>query len=338
MKAIVTTSANPFHYGHLSLYNEAKRIFGKNNVKVAIGRNVSKNIDFNRISYHLTPYKIQYDIAENITLADYCRNNNINYIVRGIRNSVDAEYELKLDFLNKEINNHIQTMFFPTKDIFSNISSTSINELLKYNKYNIAKKYMNEDAMYRFINKAPKFLIFFGRSCIGKTYFLENNEIFKNKQIINIDNIFWDIFKECYGNELKEKVSLRSKELVYSGKNLEKLIKKYSTREFWDIFFHFIEENFDNFELYDKNIFDLNSENKIYLLDFAHIGSYWNTIPPDLRGQLYLINLTNSKVNRDFYINKKNFSEKIKYLDKNYKDPSYFDKLINISNFYKDEK
>lgn len=338
MRAIVTTSANPFHYGHLSLYNEAKRIFGKNNVKVAIGRNVSKNINFNRIAYHLTPYKIQYDIAENITLADYCKNNNINYIIRGIRNSVDAEYELKLDFLNKEINNHIQTMFFPTKDIFSNISSSSINELLKYNKYDVVKKYMNEDAMYRFINKAPKFVIFFGRSCIGKTYFLEKNEVFKNKQIISIDNIFWDIFKEYYGESLKEKVSLKSRELVYNGKSLEKLIKKYSTREFWKTFFNFIEKNFNSFEFYNKNIFDLNLEDEVYLLDFAHIGSYWNTIPSDLKGKLYLVNLTNSKVNRDLYINKKNFSEKIKYLDKNYREPNYFDKLINLSNYLGNEK
>lgn len=333
MKAIITTSANPFHYGHLSLYREAIKIFGKNNAKVAIGRNTSKNVDFNRIAYHLTPYRIKYDIAENITLADYCKNNNIDYIVRGIRNSVDAEYELKLDFLNKEINNKIQTMFFPTKDIFSNISSTSINELLKYNKCDVAKKYMNEDAMYRFINKTPKFIVFFGRSCVGKSYFLNNAEIFKNKQIINVDGIFWDIFEKCYNKELKEKVSLQSKELVYRGKNLEKLIKKYSTREFWETFFDFVEQNFNSFSIDDKNIFDFNLENELYLLDFAHIGSYWSTIPSDLKGKLYLINLTNSKTNRDSYINMKNFSEKIKYLDKNYKEPTYFDKIINIGEF-----
>lgn len=329
MKAIVTTSANPFHYGHLSLYREAVKIFGVENVRVAIGKNASKNIDFNRIIYHLTPYRINYDIAEGITLADYCKNNNVNFIVRGIRNSVDAEYELKLDFLNKEINENLQTMFFPTKDIFSNISSTSINELLKYHKYDVVQKYMNEDSMYRFINKSPIFIVFFGKSCVGKSYFLTHK--FKNKSIVSVDEIFWDIFSKCYGNNLKEKIMDESRKLVYGGKNLQNLIAKYSTREFWETFFDFIEKNFLKTTL-NKNNIRINLENDVYLLDFAHIGSYWNTIPVDLRGRLYLIKLNNSNENRKKYIEEKKFAEKIDYLDKNYRDPEYFDEVFDIDN------
>ena len=118
MKAIVTTSANPLHYGHMSLYNESVKIFGKGNVKITIGKNANKNIDFGRILFHIKPYGVDYEIAENITLSDYCKNNNIDYIVRGIRNAVDAEYELKLDFLNKEINCDIQTKRIDKNNIF----------------------------------------------------------------------------------------------------------------------------------------------------------------------------------------------------------------------------
>lgn len=334
MKAIITTSANPFHYGHLSLYNEGIRIFGKNNVKVAIGKNVSKNIDFDRISYHLTPYKIKYDIAENITLADYCKANNVNFIIRGIRNSVDAEYELKLDFLNKEINRKIQTMFFPTKDIFSNISSTYINEFLKYGKYDVVRKYMNEDAMYRFINKYPTFIVFYGKSCIGKTYFL--NKIFREKNIVSVDEIFWNVFKECYGEELRNKIKDRSRNLVYNNGSIEDLIQKYSNRAFWETFFNFIEKHFKKSSIFDSccGIFSA-IKNDVYLLDFAHIGSYWNTIPADMKGKIYLVNVNNSKENRNVYINRKGFEEKIFYLDRNYKEPSYCDKSINIEKYYK---
>ena len=149
-KAIITTSANPFHYGHLDLYNKAKDIF--DDVKVIVARNSSKD-KIKNLEYHLDAYNIKYEIIEDITVADYCKKHNIKYIVRGIRNGVDAEYELKIDFVNKEINQNLQTIFIPTNDVYSNVSSSTIRELLKYKKYDVVKKYMNENAMYRYINK-----------------------------------------------------------------------------------------------------------------------------------------------------------------------------------------
>ena len=64
MKAIITTSANPLHFGHIHLYEEAVRIFGEKNTKIAIGRNSSKGLEFGRIVYHLTPFKVKYDISQ----------------------------------------------------------------------------------------------------------------------------------------------------------------------------------------------------------------------------------------------------------------------------------
>ena len=319
-KAILTTSANPFHYGHLSLYKEGGRIFGKYNIKVAIGKNANKDMNFNRIQYHLTPYNINYDIAEGITLADYCKNNSINYIVRGIRNGVDAEYELKLDFLNKEINKGIQTLFFPTKHLFSNISSSTINELLKYNKLDIVKRYMNEDAMYRYINKEPTFIIYFGKSCVGKTYYLNNILKIKN---INIDNIFWDIFSVCYGEELKNKIKQESFDCMNNKVSMNKLIKQYSTELYWNTFFDYIKNNFEKTKI---NNTKLKITNDVYVLDFASFGVYWHTIPSYLKGQLYLIKITNNKR----YIKDKSFETKIDYLDSQYKEPDYYDEVIEI--------
>lgn len=148
-KAIVTTSANPFHYGHLDLYNKAKEIFP--DVKVVIAQNSDKSKSMN-LKEHMDCYDIPYEIIENETIADYCKENGITHIVRGIRNGVDAEYELKMDFVNKEINPDVQTVFIPTSDTYSNISSSTIRELLKYKKYDIVKKFMREDAMVKYIH------------------------------------------------------------------------------------------------------------------------------------------------------------------------------------------
>lgn len=319
-KAIVTTSANPFHYGHLSLYREAMRIFGKNNVKVAIGKNINKDVDFDKIQYHLTPYNVNYDIAQDVTLADYCKNNSINYIIRGVRNGVDAEYELKLDFLNKEINRDVQTIFFPTKHIFSNISSSSINELLKYNKLDIVKRYMNEDSMYRYINKKPNYVVYFGRSCVGKTYYLNN--ILKVKSI-DIDNIFWEVFSFCYGKELMLKIRAESLNCVKNNISMDGLISEYSTNEYWSCFLEYIENNFDKTSISNTK---LNIDNDVYILDFASIGVYWRTIPSYIRSKMYLIKVYSDKR----HVSDKNFENKIDYLDSRYKEPDYYDEVVKL--------
>ena len=51
-------------------------------------------------------------------------------------------------------------------------------------KYDVVKKYMNEDAMWRYIY-GEKYACYFGKSCVGKTTYLNNNNI----KSINIDMI-----------------------------------------------------------------------------------------------------------------------------------------------------
>ncbi|MDR0572398.1 MAG: hypothetical protein LBG48_06120 [Rickettsiales bacterium] len=329
MKAIVTTSASPFHYGHLDLYNKSIDIFGEDTVRVVIGKNSKKEADFEQTLYHIIPYKVNYEITQDITLADYCKKNEIKYIVRGIRNSLDAEYELKLAFLNKEINGDLDVVFFPTEHIFCNISSSSIAELLKYQKFDVVKKYMNVDAMYRFYNKKPKFVVFFGKSCIGKSCYL--NKVFNGKDIANSDEILWKVFEKLHGKEKMEAIKQESYDLIFGGKNIVDLIKIYSDERFWNEFFGFIEQNYVKHDLSEH--INLKGENNVYIVDFASIGVYWDTVPADLRGKMYLVKLENSDENRQKYITSKKFEEKIIHLDKNYKDPHYFDMIRNIDNY-----
>jgi phosphopantetheine adenylyltransferase len=311
----------------MCLYREAVRVFGKENVRVAIGKNRSKDIDFARIIYHLVPYGIEYDIADGITLSDYCRINDIIYIVRGIRNAVDAEYELKLDFINKEIYPKIQTMFFPTKDIFSNISSSSISELLNYNKFEIVKKYMDEDSMYRFHNRAPEFVVFFGRSCIGKTHYLKSIFGQTGADLVEVDRILWEVFEKCFGRDERLKISAESKKILYSGGKLDDLVTRYSTGEFWRLFFEYIPRHFAKSKFFIET---LKMERDVFLLDFPALGVYWHTIEASLRGKLYLIKLENSEENRSQLIEKRNIRNVVKYLDSSYLEPTYTDLVKRI--------
>ena len=153
IKAIVTTSANPFHYGHLDIYNKAKVIFP--DIKVVIAQNSDKVKPVN-IRPHMDCYNIPYEIITGKTIADYCKENNVTHIIRGIRNGVETEYELKIDYVNHELNPDVQTIFIPTSDTYSNISSSIIRELLKYKKYDVVMKYMDVKAMQKYIDEIEK--------------------------------------------------------------------------------------------------------------------------------------------------------------------------------------
>ena len=328
MKAIFTTSAYPFHYGHLSLYKKAIKLFGKDNLSVAIGRNPAKDIDFNVIDYHLTPYDINYITAENIKFADFCEKNNISYLVRGLRNVSDVEYELNLDYKNKQFYSKLETVLLTAEDKFKNISSSYIRDLLKNNDFTTVKQYTNEDAMYRFINKKPTFVIFFGKSCIGKSYFL--NKTFSSQNVINVDIFLWTVFEKLWGQKKTETIKQQCRELIYSNRSIQPIVDKYSTAEFWKCFFDLIIKEYKAVNIGEKINIKILKNISVYLLDFALVGFYWRTIPAEIKGKCYLIKCKNTKQNREIYINKKNFFDKINFLDKNYREPNYFDTTLNL--------
>lgn len=154
-KAIMTTSASPFHYGHLDIYRKAKRIFGDVIVVVALNREKTTALDKERIKAHLEAYNIPFEILPDDckTVADYCQKNDVTHIVRGIRSAIDTEYELKIDFVNREIFPNIQTVFIPTSDKLKSISSSVIRELLACNKEDVVIQYMNPVALNIYMEK-----------------------------------------------------------------------------------------------------------------------------------------------------------------------------------------
>lgn len=67
-------------------------------------------------------------------LADYAKEKNCRIIVRGLRNSVDFEYEKQIATVNKSLNPDLDTFFLCTSPEYSHISSTVVKEVLKYGK------------------------------------------------------------------------------------------------------------------------------------------------------------------------------------------------------------
>ena len=65
-------------------------------------------------------------------LVNYCSENGISTLVRGVRSEDDVNYELQMAHMNKELNSDIETIFLPTNKKYSFVSSSLIKEVLSF--------------------------------------------------------------------------------------------------------------------------------------------------------------------------------------------------------------
>ena len=146
IRAIVPGSYDPVTCGHLYIINAAARIF--NEVIVAIGNNPIKK-SFIPIDYRLSlikecdlPTNVKVDVFEGL-LADYCKEKDINIIVRGVRSVTDFEYELNMVHVNSDLSGTLQTIFVPANLNLSMVSSSIIRDI-----WNIKHKIPEQFAKY----------------------------------------------------------------------------------------------------------------------------------------------------------------------------------------------
>ncbi len=67
-------------------------------------------------------------------LVEACEQKDIKIVARGLRNTIDYEYEKNMEFNNKKINSNLEYIYINTKEEYSYISSTVVRELISYKK------------------------------------------------------------------------------------------------------------------------------------------------------------------------------------------------------------
>ena len=133
MKALICGSFDPVTNGHLDLIKRASRLFDE--VTVGIFVNPDKKYLFSaemRLSLLTEAIKdIDNAKAELCSgyVADYCKENGISAIVKGVRNTADYEYELEMAVFNKNRAPETETVFLPAYGEIAGISSSFVREL-----------------------------------------------------------------------------------------------------------------------------------------------------------------------------------------------------------------
>ena len=136
--AIYPGSFDPFTNGHLDIVRKAADIFDK--VWIVIGVNAEK-----RRSFPAAP--MAEAIAETLRLqgihncevviwdglvAEFARRMGSTYMIRGLRNNMDYNYEENVASVNKLINPELEYVYFRSNNIA--VSSSMVKELHSYGK------------------------------------------------------------------------------------------------------------------------------------------------------------------------------------------------------------
>jgi len=138
---VIPGTFDPMTNGHYDIILRAAKIFEK--VYVVPFDNSAKKTMFTyeerremlRLAFEEQgAEKIMVDGSDGVLLAEYAKLKGAKFIVKGIRNIMDTEYEFELFRINKEIGDGIDTMFIPAKSEHLFISSTFVREMILYNK------------------------------------------------------------------------------------------------------------------------------------------------------------------------------------------------------------
>jgi len=132
--AVFPGSFDPFTLGHKNLMQRALPIFDK--IIIMVGYNSSKNSFFDldtRMSWIKRIFKddpkVEITKYDGITV-NFCKKSGAKYILRGIRNATDLEYEKTIAQTNKMLDSEIDTIFLLTPPEYTNISSLIVRDIL----------------------------------------------------------------------------------------------------------------------------------------------------------------------------------------------------------------
>ncbi len=132
--AVFPGSFDPITLGHVSVVERALPLFDR--IVVAIGNNSQKKYMFdldqrkNWIKGAFESDKIVVDIYNTLTV-NYCRKIGANYLLRGLRNQMDFEYEHSIAQMNRQLAPEIETVFLFTELEHAAINSTIVRDIIR---------------------------------------------------------------------------------------------------------------------------------------------------------------------------------------------------------------
>jgi pantetheine-phosphate adenylyltransferase len=133
--AVFPGSFDPITVGHIDIVERALPLFDK--IIVAVGVNSQKATVFSletRLKWLKQVFasrpKVEVGSFEGLTV-HFCAQQGARFLIRGLRNASDFDYEKTISQLNTIIGNDIETVFLMSRPEYSHISSTIVREIIR---------------------------------------------------------------------------------------------------------------------------------------------------------------------------------------------------------------
>jgi pantetheine-phosphate adenylyltransferase len=134
--AVFPGSFDPITRGHESVIKRALPLFDR--VIVAIGENGEKK-SFFPLDLRLKWLEVIFKDEPAISIAtytgltiDFCRRENANFILRGLRTSADFEFERGIGQMNKLLYPDIETVFLLCAQEYASLSSSIVRDIIRH--------------------------------------------------------------------------------------------------------------------------------------------------------------------------------------------------------------
>lgn len=134
--ALFPGSFDPITLGHVDIIERAVPLFDE--IKIAVGTNSAKNYLFSleqRVQWIEQTFahepKISVITYEGLTV-DFAREQGVQFLLRGLRNPADFEFEKAIAQANREMVPDLETVFLLTSARYAYISSSIVREVFNH--------------------------------------------------------------------------------------------------------------------------------------------------------------------------------------------------------------
>jgi len=134
--ALFPGSFDPITLGHVDIIERAVPLFDE--IKIAVGTNSAKNYLFSleqRVQWIEQTFaqepKISVITYEGLTV-DFAKEQGVQFLLRGLRNPADFEFEKAIAQANREMVPDLETVFLLTSARYAYISSSIVREVFNH--------------------------------------------------------------------------------------------------------------------------------------------------------------------------------------------------------------
>jgi pantetheine-phosphate adenylyltransferase len=135
--ALFPGSFDPFTKGHEDIVLRGLALFDE--IVVAIGYNSQKDHRYFKIDFMMEKIQETFSAFPQIKVITYseltaelAKKHGANYLLRGLRNTTDFEYENSIAQVNRYLNSDLESVFLITSPQFAAINSSIIREVHRY--------------------------------------------------------------------------------------------------------------------------------------------------------------------------------------------------------------